>query len=546
MMRFSKKALVVFATLMCCLFLTATQYTIAKPPRPPNDSCEQAIGPLSVPSGTPSVTTGTTTGATFDDVGNCGDYNDNTAPGVWYTVVGTGTRITASTCGPLFDYDTKISVFCRSCDEPICIDGNDDNCPDGANALLSTVTWCSQKGAEYLILVHGFEGQEGDFELFLSEDGQTCEPELQCIPVGACCLSDASCQNNYTQVECEEVGGFYQGDDTLCEEGFGYAKKDLDKAFGDISVTGTKSAASACDDCGEVVPIGFAFNFYGDTHTGIGVASNGYLTFGDDWEDFTNDRIPNTTAPNDLIAPYWDDWIPREGGTVHYQTLGTAPNRRFIAQWTKVEHFSGYGTSTFQAILFEGTNCIEFQYGPLTKVSPTIAIENQHGTKGINTSVKSKGFSFCPGLLDPIECNMKVSLDIEPRSCPNPLNTKSHEVIPAAILGSEYFDVSEVDVSTVQLEGVEPLRWSLKDVASPFEPMVGKVDCREDCNDLGPDDFMDLTLKFDTREVVKALGKVKDGECLTLQLTGNLLDGTAMVGEDVVVILKKKKKKKKN
>jgi hypothetical protein len=52
---------------------------------------------------------------------------------------------------------------------------------------------------------------------------------------------------------------------------------------------------------------------------------------------------------------------------------------------------------------------------------------------------------------------------------------------------------------------------------------------------------MDLTLKFDTRAVVKALGEVEDRECLTLQLTGNLLDGTAIVGEDVVVILKKKR-----
>jgi len=535
-----KKALVVFAALMCCLFLAATQYASAQPA---NDLCEQAIVPLSVPS----ITQGTTKGATFDDVAYCG--TDNTAPGVWYTVVGTGTRITASTCGPLFGCDTKISVFCRSCDEPICIDGNDDNCPNAASIFLSSVTWCSQAGAEYRILVHGFEGQVGDFELFLSEDGQTCETELQCIPVGACCLSDASCQDSYTQVECEEVGGFYQGDDTLCEGGFAYAKKNLDNAFEDISVTGTESAASACDDCGEVVPIGFAFNFYGDTHTGIGVSSNGYLTFGDDLGSVLNDPIPNTYTPNDLIAPYWDDWNPSAGGTVHYQTSGDTPNRRFIAQWNKVKHYDGGGKkSTFQAILFEGTNCIEFRYRPrLNKVSPTIGIENQDGTKGINvTSVKKKGFSFCPGLLDPIECNMKVSLDIEPRSCPNPLNTKSREVIRAAILGSEYFDVSEVDVSTVQLEGVEPLRWSLEDVASPFEPMVGKVDCREDCNDLGPDGFMDLTLKFDTRKVVKALGKVKDGECLTLQLTGNLLDGTAIVGEDVVVILEKKKKKGKN
>jgi hypothetical protein len=543
MMRFSKKALVVFAALMCCFFLAATQYTFAKPPPPPNDLCEQAIGPLSVPSRTP----GTTENATFDDVAYCG--TDNTAPGVWYTVVGTGTRITASTCSSLFGCDTKISVFCRSCDEPICINGNDDNCPDGASPFLSTVSWCSQVGAEYLILVHGFESEVGDFELSLSEDGQACEPELQCIAVGACCLSGASCQDSYTQVECEEAGGLYQGDDTLCDGGFVYTKDDRDNKFEDISADGTESAASNCDDCGEVVPIGFPFNFYGETHTDIGVSSNGYLTFGDDLGSVLNDPIPNTYSPNYLIAPYWDDWNPSAGGTVHYQTSGDTPNRRFIAQWNKVEHYDGGGKkSTFQAILFEGTNCIEFQYRPrLNKVSPTIGIENQDGTKGINvTSVKKKGFSFCPEVLDPIECDIKVSLDIEPLSCPNPLNIKSREVIPAAILGSDSFDVSEVDVSTVQLEGVEPLLWSLEDVASPFEPMVGKVDCREDCNDLGgPDGSMDLTLKFDTREVIKALGKVKGGECLTLQLTGNLLDGTAVVGEDVVVILKKGKKKKK-
>jgi hypothetical protein len=145
-------------------------------------------------------------------------------------------------------------------------------------------------------------------------------------------------------------------------------------------------------------------------------------------------------------------------------------------------------------------------------------------------------------------------LDIKPRSCPNPLNTKSRGVIPAAILGTEYFDVSQVDVSTVQLEGVGPLRSRFRDVASPFEPTVCKVDCKEDCNNLGPDGFVDLTLKFDTQAVVDALPleEVEDRDCLNLQLTGNLLDGTPIVGEDVVVILKKgrpwfkkyKKKKK--
>ena len=234
-MCFSKKALVVSAALMCFLFLKATECISVEPLPPANDSCELAIGPLSVPS----ITPGKTMGATFDDVGTCGEFNDNTGPGVWYTVVGTGKRITASTCDPQLDYetyDTKISVFCRSCDEPICIDGNDDDESCSTSIFLSTVTWCSQKGAEYLILVHGFDSEVGDFQLFLSEegDGQACEPELQCIPVGACCLA-GGCLDSLTQVECEEVGGLYRGDDTLCEGGLVYAQEDSDNEFEEFS-----------------------------------------------------------------------------------------------------------------------------------------------------------------------------------------------------------------------------------------------------------------------------------------------------------------------
>ncbi len=41
---------------------------------------------------------------------------------------------------------------------------------------------------------------------------------------------------------------------------------------------------------------------------------------------------------------------------------------------------------------------------------------------------------------------------------------------------------------------------------------------------------------------VAALGPDSDGDVLVLQLTGNLLDETGIMGEDVVVILKKRKK----
>ena len=139
-----------------------------------------------------------------------------------------------------------------------------------------------------------------------------------------------------------------------------------------------------------------------------------------------------------------------------------------------------------------------------------------------------------------------VAVDIKPQSCPNPLNVKSKGVLPVAILGTEDFDVTQVDPETVTLglegeEGVSPLRWDWEDVATPYEPFVGKEDCM-DCTTEGSDGYMDLVLKFDAQAVVEAIGEVNGGDCLVLTLTGSLLEefnGTPIEGEDVIIIIKR-------
>ena len=142
-----------------------------------------------------------------------------------------------------------------------------------------------------------------------------------------------------------------------------------------------------------------------------------------------------------------------------------------------------------------------------------------------------------------------VPVDIKPGACPNPWNIRSEGVMPAAILGTADFDVTAVDPATVRLAGVAPLRSALEDVATPFEPFTGKTDARA-CVALGPDGVLDMTLKFDSREILEAIQGIlgretRDGEPLTLALTGNLKEaagGNEITGEDVVLILKKGKK----
>jgi uncharacterized repeat protein (TIGR01451 family) len=135
---------------------------------------------------------------------------------------------------------------------------------------------------------------------------------------------------------------------------------------------------------------------------------------------------------------------------------------------------------------------------------------------------------------------VEVHVDIKPGSCPNPLNVKGEGVLPVAVLGTADFDVVQVDIATLQIEGVAPLRSAYEDATTPFDPATGKEDCFKDCTHEGPDGFLDLTLKFSAQEIVGTLGDVEDRECRVLKLTGTLIDGTPIVGEDVVLILKKK------
>ena len=129
-----------------------------------------------------------------------------------------------------------------------------------------------------------------------------------------------------------------------------------------------------------------------------------------------------------------------------------------------------------------------------------------------------------------------TTLDIHPTSCPNPINVKSKGVFPVALTGSEDFDVAEIDPASIRLIGVEPLRWAIEDVTTPFVPEE-PCECSED----GPDGFYDLTVKFATQEIVAALGDFDDGDVIELVMSLMLIDGTEYEVSDCVWILDKTK-----
>jgi len=133
--------------------------------------------------------------------------------------------------------------------------------------------------------------------------------------------------------------------------------------------------------------------------------------------------------------------------------------------------------------------------------------------------------------------SLEVALDIKPQSCPNPINRDSNGLIPVAILGSDNLDVSQIDVSTLELVGpgvgsAFPVKMDLEDVSTPVTNNGQQCICNEEAGD----GLTDLTLKFRKKDVTNILGAANLNDQVPLSIKGSLLDGTPFTGTDCVVI----------
>ncbi|GMU96790.1 T9SS type A sorting domain-containing protein [Ignavibacterium album] len=172
---------------------------------------------------------------------------------------------------------------------------------------------------------------------------------------------------------------------------FGYRWIDSDEPNGpqyvwnDISTNPSAvqitSWTGTLDDGYTTVPLGMTFPFYGNNYTQGYLSTNGFLSFNALTSSyFTNGTIPNTSLPNNVIAPFWDDLDGRTQGTVHYlQEPG-----KFTIQYTNWQKYSGTGSLTFQLVLYSSGK-IMYYYNNMNAVltSATVGIENSTGTDGL-------------------------------------------------------------------------------------------------------------------------------------------------------------------
>jgi hypothetical protein len=150
----------------------------------PNDLCDDAV-PL---PGVPGSVSGGTRGAHEDYAPSCQGIND-TGPGVWYTVTGTGDTMTASLCNEGTDpwFDSQLTVYCAGCGGKQCTAADDDACRP-----QSEISWCAAPGRTYHILVHGYGTASGRFQLDVTDDGVSCGPfYVNCVPSNDGCAQAA-------------------------------------------------------------------------------------------------------------------------------------------------------------------------------------------------------------------------------------------------------------------------------------------------------------------------------------------------------------------
>jgi len=127
----------------------------------------------------------------------------------------------------------------------------------------------------------------------------------------------------------------------------------------------------------------------------------------------------------------------------------------------------------------------------------------------------SCGTHHAVGIVQP---TLAVSIDIKPGSDDNPVNLKANGLLPVAILGSDTFDVGEIDQTTLALAGAEPQERGNSGNFGAFE-------------DVNSDGFMDLMLRFPIADLSFEPGATE------AMLTGSLLDGTDIAGSDWVRLL---------
>jgi hypothetical protein len=144
------------------------------------------------------------------------------------------------------------------------------------------------------------------------------------------------------------------------------------------------------------------FLFGDEAYGALGVVSDGYVVVGGGTSSDVNyipQDIPDASAPNNVLAPYWTDLNPGAGGAVRIATLTDGVDVWIVVDWEGVPVYGTALLRSFQVWIQVGaTEGIWFEYdtgagapGAGSSDGLIVGAENRDGS-----SAKSLGMDVVP------------------------------------------------------------------------------------------------------------------------------------------------------
>ncbi|ARD44861.1 S8 family serine peptidase [Colwellia sp. PAMC 21821] len=157
-----------------------------------------------------------------------------------------------------------------------------------------------------------------------------------------------------------------------------------------------------CDDGAFILNIPL-FDYNGQSYSSVIWSVNGTIEVGTASgaaASATSQSLPNASAPNNILAPFWADLNIGAGGNWYVAVLDAGPQQFTVYEWENVPFFGNPMTSTFQVWVETGTSNIWFVYAdlPLLPVNLTVGIENDDGTVGASYFDNGAGTAPVPGV----------------------------------------------------------------------------------------------------------------------------------------------------
>ena len=157
-----------------------------------------------------------------------------------------------------------------------------------------------------------------------------------------------------------------------------------------LNIQSTGTALNLGDDqMSGMKPLGFDFEFYGSTFDDVNISMNGFFTFQNNFSvprsrNYLSEVIPATSF-NYTVYPLWTDLINNGTQNPYIKTFGNTADtdQYFVIGWYDAREYNNSNRNSFEAILYETTNVIEFRYDKINVSNHDITI----GLQGNNEAV---------------------------------------------------------------------------------------------------------------------------------------------------------------